>query len=393
MYLTFPNMKLLSKFIITVLLCMVSIMGYSQADTQFWFAAPDLQQAHGDRPIFLRMAASKLAATVTISIPANPGFSPISIAIAANSSQSVDLTSYIGIIENGLPNTVYQKGLLITSTVPISCYYDVANGYNGDMYALKGKNALGKKFTIPLQMDFNNRTATNASYTTDFIIVATEDNTSITISPKNNLIGRAGPFTIVLNRGETYVCSSASNLGSLKPGGTTVTSNKPIAISTKDDSIALPGQSCSDTAGDQLLPDDLAGNEFIVVKGYLNITPDHYYVYATSNATTIKINGNNVGTINAGEYYTGKLTDVSCYIESDKPTHVFHITGFGCEVGGAVIPPIRCTGSTSVNVTRATATEGFFLNVIAPTDIINAFKLNGSQALIDPSIFQAIPGS
>ena len=393
MYLTFPNMKLPGKIIITVLLCVGSIMGHSQVDTQFWFAAPDLQQAHGDRPILLRMAASKLPATVTISIPANPGFNPINISIPANSSQSVDLTAFIGLIENTLPNAVYQRGLLISSSTPISCYYDIANGFNGDMYALKGKNALGKKFTLPMQMDFNNRTALNTPYTADFIIVATEDNTSITINPKNTLIGRAGPFTIVLNRGETYVCSAASNMGSLKPGGTIVTSNKPIAISTKDDSIALPGQSCSDTAGDQLLPDDLAGNEFIVVKGYLNITPDHYYVYATSNATTIKINGLSVGTINAGEFYTGKLTDISCYIESDKPTHVFHITGFGCEVGGAVIPPIRCTGSTFVDVTRATSTQGFLLNVIAPSNIINAFKLNGSQALIDPSVFETIPGT
>ncbi len=393
MYLTFPIMKLQGKIMLTILLCIGSIRGFSQADTQFWFAAPDLQQAHGDRPILLRMAASKLAATVSISIPANPGFIPINISIAANSSQSVDLTAFIGLIENAAPNAVYQKGLLISSTTPIACYYDIAHPNNGDMYALKGKNALGKKFTIPLQMDFNNRTAANTTYTTDFIIVATEDNTSITINPKNALIGRAGPFTIVLNRGETYVCTSTSTIGSSKPGGTTVISNKPIAISTKDDSIALPGQSCSDTAGDQLLPDDLAGNEFIVVKGNLSITPDHYYVYATSNATTIKINGLSVGTINAGEYYTGKLTDVSCYVESDKPTHVFHITGFGCEVGGAIIPPIRCTGSTSVNVTRATATQGFFLNVIAPSNIINAFKLNGSQALIDPSVFETIPGT
>ena len=393
MYLTFPNMKLPGKIIITVLLCVGSIMGYSQVDTQFWFAAPDLQQAHGDRPILLRMAASKLPATVTISIPANPGFNPINISIAANSSQSVDLTAFIGLIENTLPNAVYQKGLLISSTSPIACYYDIAHPNNGDMYALKGKNALGKKFTIPLQMDFNNRTAVNTPYTTDFIIVATEDNTSITISPKNTLIGRAGPFTIVLNRGETYVCTSTSTIGSSKPGGTIVTSNKPIAISTKDDSIALPGQPCSDTAGDQLLPDDLAGNEFIVVKGYLSNSPDHYYVYATSNATTIKINGLSVGTINAGEFYTGKLTDISCYIESDKPTHVFHVTGFGCEVGGAVIPPIRCTGSTSVNVTRATSTEAFYVNVISPSDIINSFTLNGSNTLIDATVFQVIPGS
>ena len=393
MYLTFPIMNLTGKIIITALICIGAMRGYSQSDTQFWFAAPDLQQAHGDRPILLRMAASKLPATVTISIPANPGFNPINVSIAANSSQSVDLTAFIGLIENTLPNAVYQRGLLISSTTPIACYYDIAHPNNGDMYALKGKNALGKKFTIPMQMDFNNRTGGSTPYTTDFVIVATEDNTSITISPKNTLIGRAGPFTIVLNRGETYVCTSTSTLGTSKPGGTTVTSNKPIAISTKDDSIALPGQSCSDTAGDQLLPDDLAGNEFIVVKGYLNITPDHYYVYATTNATTIKINGLSVGTINAGEYYTGKLTEISCYIESDKPTHVFHVTGFGCELGGAVIPPIRCTGSTSVNVTRATSTDAFYVNVISPSDIINSFKLNGSATLIDASQFQVIPGT
>jgi hypothetical protein len=50
MYLTFPNMKLPGKIIITVLLCVGSIMGYSQVDTQFWFAAPDLQQAQATGP-------------------------------------------------------------------------------------------------------------------------------------------------------------------------------------------------------------------------------------------------------------------------------------------------------------------------------------------------------
>ena len=393
MYLSFSNMKLPGKIIITVLLCIGSIRGYSQVDTQFWFAAPDLQRAHGDTPILVRMAAYKLAATVTISIPANPGFSPITTNIPANSSQSLNLTAFINLIENTAPNFVYQKGLLISSTSPIACYYDIAHTNNGDMYALKGKNALGKKFTIPMQMDFNNRTALNTPYTADFIIVATEDNTSITINPKKALVGRTGPFTIVLNRGETYVCTSASTFGSSKPGGTTVVSDKPIAISTKDDSIGLPGQTCSDTAGDQLLPDDLAGNEFIVVKGYLDNTPDHYYVYATRDATSIKVNGTAVMTINAGEYYTGKLTDISCYIETDKPSHVFHITGIDCEIGGAIIPPIRCTGSTAVNVTRATAIDGFYVNLISPSDIINSFKLNGSATLIDPTQFQAIPGS
>lgn len=375
-----------------LLVCTFTNRSYAQTDTQFWFAAPDLQQAHGDRPIFLRMAAAKVDATVVISIPANPGFIPISITVAANSSQSVDLTAFIGLVENAAPNVVHQKGLLVSSTAPIACYYDIANRFNGDMYALKGKNALGKKFTIPMQMDFNNINLSTPR-TADFIIVATEDNTNITINPRNGLTGRVGPFSITLNRGETYVCSSSSSFGSSKPGGTTIVSNKPIAVSTKDDSIALPGQSCSDTAGDQLLPDNLAGNEFIVVKGYFTITPDHYYVFATKDATSIKINGAVVDMINAGEYYTGKLTDISCYIETDKPSHVYHITGFGCELGGAVIPPIRCTGSSSVNITRATSTDEFYINVIAPSDITSGFTLNGSKVLIDATTFQAVPGS
>jgi hypothetical protein len=49
----------------------------AQTDTTFWFAAPDLQQAHGDRPIYLRISTLSNAASITISQPANSGFAPI----------------------------------------------------------------------------------------------------------------------------------------------------------------------------------------------------------------------------------------------------------------------------------------------------------------------------
>ena len=160
------------------------IKANAQTDTTFWFAAPDLQEAHGDRPIFLRFSTSNTAASITISQPASPGFTPITINIPANSSNSVNLTTVITQIENVTPNTVSNKGLLIRSTTPISCYYDIANGSNGDIYALKGKNALGTKFTLPFQMGFIGRPL--PLYTTDFIILATENNTQVTITPKAN---------------------------------------------------------------------------------------------------------------------------------------------------------------------------------------------------------------
>jgi gliding motility-associated-like protein len=364
----------------------------AQTDTTFWFAAPDLQQAHGDRPIYLRISTLSSAASISISQPANASFIPITLNIGANSSNSLDLTSFITQLENVTPNAVANKGLLIRSTTPISCYYDIANGYNGDIYALKGNNALGTKFTLPFQMGFVGRGL--PSYTTDFIILATENNTQVTITPKTNLMGHnAGvSFTVTLQKGETYTCSAASNNATERPGGTIVTSNKPICISTKDDSLFYPGQGCADTAGDQLIPDDIAGKDFVVIKGYFN-SPDFYYVFAIENNTIINVNGASVATLQAGEYYKATLSDNSCFVNTDKPVHIFHITGFGCELGGAIIPSIKCTGSKSISITRASSTGSFYLNILAPKNIINDFTLNGTNTNINGNLFSPVTGS
>ena len=83
--------------IILVFFCMKA---NAQTDTTFWFAAPDLQQAHGDRPILLRISTQNTASVVTISQPANASFTPINLNVAANSSNSLDLTAYITQLEN-----------------------------------------------------------------------------------------------------------------------------------------------------------------------------------------------------------------------------------------------------------------------------------------------------
>jgi gliding motility-associated-like protein len=367
----------------------------AQTDTEFWFAAPDLQTAHGDRPILLRISAGAQAATVTISIPANPGAGVQTVFVNANSSTSVNLTAQIDLIENGTPNTVMQKGLYISSTARVSIYYDINHNFNGDLYALKGRNALGTAFTVPMQTEFNNRTIPSGlPHTADLIIVATEDGTRVDVTCRNPLSGQPGSFSINLQRGETYVLTAPTLMGNQKPGGTIIRSNKPISISTKDDSIMLPGQTCADTAGDQLIPDIMTGTEYVITKGYLNISPDSYYVFATQNNTVIKVNGSVVTTlVNQGDHYIGRLTDPSCYLESDKPVQVFHITGIGCEVGGAIIPSIKCTGSTSVNVTRASATQNFYINVLAPSTIIGDFTVNGNNMLLTASSFTIVPGT
>jgi gliding motility-associated-like protein len=394
---------MLKKFLILLAIFIAGIVsdGFAQADTAFWFAAPDLQGnipsgPGADRPIFLRISASGSPADVVISQPANPSFSPVRISIPANGSRSIDLTLNIAQIENDATNTVMKKGLLIQSTAVISCYYDIVNTRNGDIFALKGKNALGTRFTVPFQMSFNNRT-TEANYN-DFVIVATEDNTSVIVNPKTDLVGHpAGvSFPILLNRGETYVCRAATNAPFQRPGGTLVTSNNPISISIKEDLLQYPGFGCADTGGDQLISDDLAGNEFIVLSGrFTTGNPDYYYVFATENNTIVKVNNVIVKTLNAGEYYNGLLSAESCFVETSGPSQLLHISGVGCEVGLAIIPSIRCTGSPKVNITRASTPddENFYLNILAPKDIINDFTLNGDNSLLNASMFSFVNGS
>jgi len=372
---------------------------FAQSDTAFWFAAPDLQGniASGpgaDRPIFLRISASNSPADVVISQPANPAFSPIRITIPANSSRSIDLTLNIAQIENDAVNIVMKKALFIQSTAVVSCYYDIVNTRNGDIFALKGKNALGTRFTVPFQMSFNNRTA--EPNFNDFVILATEDNTSVIVNPKTDLVGHpAGvSFPILLNRGETYVCRAATNAPFQRPGGTLVTANNPISISINEDLLQYPGFGCADSGGDQLISDELAGTEFIVLRGRFTAgSPDYYYVFATENNTVIKVNNVVVKTINAGEYYNGLLSDESCFVETSGPSQMLHITGVGCEVGVAVIPSIKCTGSPKVNITRASTAEDFYLNILAPKDIINDFTLNGDNSLLNASVFSSVTGS
>ena len=375
----------------------------SQTDTAFWFGAPDLNGViasgpNADRPIYLRASTTVSPATITISQPANSGFAPITTTIGSNSSRSFDLTSFILSIEHDQVNTVLKNGLLITSSSPVSCYYDVVNTRNGSTYSLKGNNALGKKFTIPFQMSFINRTNSVEATTNknDFVIVATEDNTEVQIKAKNDLAGFAAGSnnTIILNKGETYMCRANTNNPVQRPGGTLVTATKPISISVNEDLLQYPGATCADAAGDQLIPDELAGSEFIVVKGrFTGTNPDYFYVFATTNNTSVKINGASVATINAGEYYEWRLTDQSCFVETSNPAHIYHVTGFGCEVSASVIPSIKCTGSTRVNVTRASAAEEFYINVIAPKEIISDFRINNDPSQLPSTLFLPVIGN
>jgi len=400
---------------IVVFLLTQSALLHSQTDTEFWFAAPEITESHGSfpggEPIYFRVSALELDATVRIYQPANPAGMDITFTIPAKTTVSIDASPWINDLENKPAGIVLNKGIHITSNNLITVYYDEDEYWNQDIFTLKGKNALGREFYTPFNNVWPNGNYTPVKPYSSIDIVATEDNTAITITPTSDIVGHpAGiPFTITLNRGETYSCTASSQAAAGHLGGTHITSDKSIAVTIKDDSVWGQPQGCKDLIGDQTVPivnsngNRIAGYEYIVMRGKINLinpnadppdpdgvpTGERIFIMATEANTEVFIDGVAFGTLaNPGEQAVYEVRNNSTHVRGDKPIMVLHTSGFGCEFGGAVLPTVDgCTGSVEVSFTRSTI-RNFYLNIMT----IDAAKDGFMMHYEDGSTF-AIPGS
>ncbi|MBL4675930.1 MAG: gliding motility-associated C-terminal domain-containing protein [Mucilaginibacter sp.] len=387
------------------LLCvgmLLSIELRAQTDREFWFVAPNVYQdptRDFNKPIVLRLTSFTTPATVTISMPADPSFTPIVRSVGANSTESVDLSASINKLQNKPANTTLNKGLLITSTADITAYYEVVSGCdcNPEIFSLKGKNALGNEFFISSQFTFDESTSYEA--TNAFDIVATRDGTHVTITPTKNIVGHAAnvAFTITLNKGQTYSAQATGQSAGDHLQGSFVSADNPIAVTLKDDLVQI--SSCADLIGDQAVPISVLGTQYVVTKGYLAPNGsgqifDYIYVTATENNTSVFRDGAAmpVAILQRGQSAKLDLSNASTYISSDKKIYVYHLTGNGCEAGSAVIPKLNCTGSGSVNVVRSKP-DMFAVMITTKHGNEGGFTVNGNSGIIDANDFSPVPGT
>src|SRR5687767_7874165 len=155
----------------------------AQQDTVFWFAAPEISSAEGQSPIYLKFQSYSAPAVITVTQPANGAFTPIVVSLAANDNDSINLTPFIAQVESPAANVIATTGLKISSTSNITAFYEVATSSNREMFSLKGTKSLGTNFYTPFQKFWNNAVVAPATFSS-IEIVATEDNTTILITPR-----------------------------------------------------------------------------------------------------------------------------------------------------------------------------------------------------------------
>ena len=408
-------MKIFSKILVVLsLVVFTSNSLVAQIDTEFWFAAPWVTPDHDDRdPIYFHFSTFGNPTTVRIQQPASTY--DTTFVVPANALFSKAVHFMMDSLESKPADQLLRTGFHITSDFPMVVVYDVVTrgpaSNNPETYSLKGTNGIGNEFVLPFQTLWNNRNLTNdrnldgvvTQPYQQFNVVAIEDNTTIYITPRCDIVGHPAnvTFPVVLpNKGNVYTGQNITQLANI-PGnnlsGTIVVSDKPVSVTVSDDSVnPSGGGGCYDLMGDQIVPTDVIGTEYIVNKGFLNAgSNESIFIVATENFTSFLIDDGNGVTnaiINQGETYQFSITDSLTYVNADKPVYVYHMSGVGCEMGEAIIPPTNCSGSDQVSFSRAT-TRDFYLNLLCPAGAEGNFVLNGNALIIDPTLFDPVPGT
>jgi hypothetical protein len=335
---------------------------FAQTDTEFWFAAPELVRVGSARVQALKFgfATYDQAARVTISQPANSSFSPINLNIDANGYAERDFinqrNTYVETKATGAP---VNFGFHIESTAKITAYYQV-KGDDSEIYTLKGKNALGTNFIVPMQYTQTRKGEGDGSRSS-IEIVATEDDTQVTLTVSRavqtsagfQIAPTGGIKTYTLSRGQSVAVRSATGAGS-QLRATKVVSDKPVAVNSTDDMVNKGA--CADLIGDQIVPVGLTGNTYIATSSGSGEEKVYLFPIETGN-TIVYANGTPIATLNPDgptkETYYSMPASGAIFTSDGNNFIAYQISGTGTnsndvELGGTMLPNVLCTGSKEV---------------------------------------------
>lgn len=413
-------------------------VSFAQIDTSFWFAAPWVTPDHWwkdnyvlhistfntpNTVVKIRQPGITIASRydTTINIPANSTFNYTfwRKKLAGPTTWGFDS------LETRPANTVLPYGLYISSSSSVTLVYDVvtrsSNFLNPETFSLKGQNGLGTEFVCPFQTNWRNQNFSGAACNTNaqdlncdgmvtqpkqqINIVATQSNTVVWITPRCNIVGHVAGVTysvLLPSPGSAYTCENVvqnTNVVGNNLSGTIVVSDKPISVTVADDSVA-GATGCFDLMGDQIVPVDVVGTDYILNKGFMNAAEfEGAYIVATANFTALRIEdalGVTTATINKGDTYYYKTTQSVTYVNANKNVYCLHATGTGCELGEALLPPLNCAGSDLVAFSRNTP-QNFYLNILCKNGAQSTFTLNNSLGTvtvpITPANFTLVPGT
>ncbi|MDO4704352.1 IgGFc-binding protein, partial [Tannerella sp.] len=378
------------KRLLFLFMCLCALTGLSAQDTEFWFVAPQSGISTLNNGGFVFTNTSQVnSARVTITYYKSGLTETINIGPGEGARRVIDQPFSATNVENMMidAGNVVAGGIHIESTEQLIAYYFFDANATKDIFALKGKAALGTKFFVPQTTDgfyINGDPGTGNSYPHAFDqidIVATEDNTTVTVTltrdcvkEYNTVTGTAtadipaGTYTVTLPRKGDVIKYLEKGHGT--PGvfntlaGTKIESDKPVAVSSTEEVTN------HDMIADQIIPVDKVGTLFPIVKafsdkggattGWPSYSDDRVYIMATEDGTDVKVNlpdGTSqtlASGLNAGQGTSYSMGDLhtapyAVSIKTTKPSYCLQTTAQSYHPGGAVLPSIYSVSASKLS--------------------------------------------
>lgn len=328
------HIRILISFILACSIAMPAAFSQnvSTQGTEFWVSF--IGNGYKDHPSYgtwLRiqlLISAKNACDCTITNP-QTGWSE-TFSVEANSIHLVeDIDWQQAYMELTEYERVMNKGLLITTTDTVSVYCANIAAYSFDASYVMPIQGLADDYLIQTyDQSSNDETNTSA-----FLIVATEDNTTVDITPSVTTYGNrpAGQeFSVTLNRGQSYqVRSSYTYWGNgFDLSGSRVTARdcKKIAVFNGNNLTMIPTNAYNDAdcIFEQAMPIHSWGKKFIVTAS-MNRVQDYVKITSAYDGNVIMKNGEQLCTLNAGQshVFTISNNEKSCYLESSNSCAVY----------------------------------------------------------------------
>ncbi len=384
--------------------------GFSNKGKEFWVGYSPTEKFYSDNSQDMRFTFSNtnnVPATVTISMPNIPTFTPLTYTVPANGTIT---TNGNEIPESGAEDArlvnegVYTTGIKITSDTPIVVY---CHAITNQVYAatvLFPTPTLGKEYT---SLNFTQR-SNNSNGKSFLFVVATEDNTTIEVTlpagVETDTHAAGSTFTQLLNKGEILnlfgkptghpnLYTGNDLTGTIVKSISTSSSCKPFAMFSGSSKITIDCDNGTSGSGDnlfqQMFPKQAWGTKVVTIPT-LPLTKNHYRVLVGDPATVVKRNGVALtGLINNRYYeYFNDLSTVDL-LEADKPIMVAQYMSTNGECGNpdnigdpemVYLSSLQQTIDT-VNFVSSplgnTNSRSHYINVAIPTAAANTFLLDG----------------
>lgn len=370
-----PPMKK-TRFLLSFLLLMGCVFAegqdFSNKGTDFWLAYPS--HVDGTASVMGLYITSSKNTTGTVQLA---GGTPIAFTVQANVVTRVFLNSAgTGTVTGttplyfGLNSNVYldmhdgiktNAAIKVTAQDPIVVYSHIIRSARSAATLALPTQVLGNEYIAPSMNSISTQGVGQGTNGTlggagEIVVVATQDNTTIEITPTSAGRGAAGngvggkpagtPFQVTLAKaGDCYQFQSV-NLGDLS--GTKISSKtvgnsgcKPIAVfsATTWSAFDCAGASGGDNLYQQLFPTRSWGKIFVTAP-FINRPSDIFRIYVQNSTTTVQIQENGVtSTLGAaqynslGKFYTYKTNNAILITASEPISVAQYITSQTCKTG------------------------------------------------------------